>query len=101
MPCPSAVDIALALSLNIFGSESGVGLSLWLNRDCGSYEPPPVYVYDHSSGPTWTGNGWAYLPIGQYRPLPGGYMPPPPPPGYLGHMPPHSDPNGIRRLLPF
>ncbi len=32
------------------------------------YGPAPAYVYDHSRGPTWTGNGWAYLPIGVYYP---------------------------------
>src|SRR5262249_37111957 len=36
----------------------------------GRAEPPPVYVYDHSGAPRWTGNGWAYLPIGAYRPRP-------------------------------
>jgi hypothetical protein len=44
-----------------------------------SYEPPPVYVYDHSTGPRWTGNGWAYLPIGAYRPRPEELPPPPVP----------------------
>jgi hypothetical protein len=46
----------------------------------GNYDPPSVYVYDHRVGPTWTGNGWAYLPVGTYHPVPPGYVPPPPPP---------------------
>ncbi len=39
----------------------------------GNTEPPDLYVYDHRRGPTWTGNGWAYLPVGRYRPRPPGY----------------------------
>ena len=46
----------------------------------GNTEPPDHYVYDHRRGPTWTGNGWAYLPIGRYRPRPPEYVEPPPPP---------------------
>lgn len=65
----------------------------WAGCEC-EYEPPllaepaPSYIYDHQRGPTWTGNGWAYLPVGEYRPrppevaLPGyeedDYGPPPP-----------------------
>ena len=50
----------------------------------GNTEPPDLYVYDHRTGPTWTGNGWAYLPVGRYRPRPPEYVepPPPPPPAY-------------------
>lgn len=67
----------------------------WLGDKCtGDYtcygppysntEPPDLYVYDHRTGPTWTGNGWAYLPVGRYRPRPPEYVetPPPPPPAY-------------------
>jgi hypothetical protein len=66
----------------------------WLDRCDGGYtcygppygntEPPDLYVYDHRTGPTWTGNGWAYLPVGRYRPRPPEYAepPPPPPPSY-------------------
>jgi hypothetical protein len=49
-------------------------------------EPPDHYVYDHRVGPTWTGNGWAYLPVGRYRPRPPQYVEPPPPP-----PPPYRD----------
>jgi hypothetical protein len=100
MPRSIAAAIVLALALITGGSTSASACWWFLCDDEPIYEPPPIYVYDHNSGPTWTGNGWAYLPIGQYRPGPGVYMPPPPP-GYLRHMPPHSDPNGLRRLLPF
>jgi len=51
----------------------------------GNTEPPDHYVYDHRRGPTWTGNGWAYLPVGRHRPRPPEYVeppPPPPPPAY-------------------
>ena len=97
MPCPSAADLALALSLSFGGSEIGIGLPLWLGpRNCGppygNYAPAPIYVYDHSTGPTWTGNGWAYLPIGvtiQVLPRPSRCHPPratpggpPPPPAF-------------------
>lgn len=30
------------------------------------YPPAPRYVYDHRRGARWTGNGWVYLPVGQY-----------------------------------
>lgn len=43
----------------------------------GNTEPPDLYVYDHRTGPTWTGNGWAYLPVGRYRPRPPESAPPP------------------------
>ena len=62
----------------------------WLDKCKGGYtcygppygntEPPDLYVYDHRTGPTWTGNGWAYLPVGWYRPRPPEYVEPPPPP---------------------
>lgn len=62
----------------------------WLDRCKGGYtcygppygntEPPDLYVYDHRVGPTWTGNGWAYLPVGRYRPRPPEYVEPAPPP---------------------
>ena len=50
----------------------------------GNTEPPDLYIYDHRTGPTWTGNGWAYLPVGRYRPRPPEYVDPapPPPPAY-------------------
>lgn len=92
MPCPNAADLALALSLSFGGSEIGIGLPVWLSpRDCGPpygyYGPAPKYVYDHSTGATWTGNGWAYLPIGGYYPGPPAPVaapPPGPPPPYVG-----------------
>jgi hypothetical protein len=67
---------ALLAAALMLGSASGA-----LAEHCGGeavarYEPSPVYVYDHSTGPTWTGNGWAYLPIGSYRPRPGEGPPP-------------------------
>jgi hypothetical protein len=82
MPCPTATDLALALSLSFGGTEIGVGLPVWVGpRDCAiaQYEPAPVYVYDHSTGPRWTGNGWVYLPIGAYYPAPPPPVPVPPP----------------------
>jgi hypothetical protein len=69
----------------------------------GNTEPPDLYVYDHRTGPTWTGNGWAYLPVGRYRPRPPEYAePPPPPPAYRDdddgdEGPPH----GARRHRPM
>jgi hypothetical protein len=45
------------------------------------YPPAPRYVYDNRRGPTWTGNGWAYLPIGEHPPdenAPALVAPPPP-----------------------
>ena len=30
------------------------------------YPPAPRYVYDNRRGATWTGNGWVYLPVGEY-----------------------------------
>jgi hypothetical protein len=103
MPRSIAAAIVLALALIIVSSTSASACWWFYCDDEQIYEPPPVYVYDHNSGPTWTGNGWAYLPIGQYRPRPEVYMPPPPPPGYLRPMSPdpHSGHGGLRRLLPF
>jgi hypothetical protein len=71
MTRPIAAAIVLALALTAGGSTSASG---W-GASCGDVvaihgPPPPVYVYDHQGGPTWTGNGWAYLPIGQYHPRP-------------------------------
>jgi hypothetical protein len=74
--------VALAL---LAGGATNASAWWWDRCDCdaaASYEPAPVYVYDHSSGPTWTGNGWAYLPIGSYYPRPGERGPSAPPPGY-------------------
>src|SRR5262245_52806981 len=58
------------------------------------YEPAPVYVYDHSNGPTWTGNGWAYLPIGSYRPRPGEGPP-------AANLPPPRQPCSQSVLVPI
>ena len=80
----------LALAL-IAGGSSGASAWGWCaygDYTCygplyGNTEPPDLYVYDHRTGPTWTGNGWAYLPVGRYRPRPPEYAePPPPPPSY-------------------
>lgn len=86
--------LVLALALIAGGSSGAAAWGWWDNCDggytCygppyGNTEPPDLYVYDHRTGPTWTGNGWAYLPVGRYRPRPPEYAepPPPPPPGYL------------------
>ena len=81
----------------IAGSAGSASAWWWDQCDCdvaepyGYYGPAPVYVYDHSSGPTWTGNGWAYLPLGSYRPRPGENGPPaPPPPGNRRDRPWHG-----------
>jgi hypothetical protein len=100
MPRSTAAATVLALALITGGSTSASACWWFLCDEEPIYEPPPIYVYDHNSGPTWTGNGWAYLPIGQYYPRPGADMPPPPQ-GYLRPMLPPSDPHAIRRLLPF
>ena len=45
------------------------------------YPPAPRYVYDNRRGATWTGNGWAYLPVGEIPPdenAPRLVAPPPP-----------------------
>jgi hypothetical protein len=86
-PMPRSIaGLVLALALTAAGS-SGASAWGWWDRcegycygpPYGNYAPPPVYVYDHRVGPTWTGNGWAYLPVGTYHPVPPAYAPPPPP----------------------
>ena len=44
------------------------------------YPPAPRYVYDNRRGATWTGNGWVYLPVGEYpnKDAPRLVAPPPP-----------------------
>ena len=64
-----AAAILLATAL-IAGSAGSARAENCRGEPYGYGEPAPVYVYDHSSGPRWTGNGWAYLPIGAYRPRP-------------------------------
>ena len=99
-----AARIVVALALAAGGSTA----SAWgwwdhcdgpycLGPPYGNAEPPPVYVYDHQHGPTWTGNGWANLPIGEYRPRPGEHGPHLPPPGYRGDN--GRDRPWYRRLL--
>jgi hypothetical protein len=98
-----AAASVLALALTTGGSTSASG---W-GSSCGDEAvgvygpPPPVYVYDHQSGPTWTGNGWAYLPIGQYYPRPGIDVPLPPPPVPRRHPDIIPDPRLLLCLLPF
>jgi hypothetical protein len=77
----------LALALFAGGSSGAAALGWCAYGDytCygppyGNTQPPDLYVYDHRTGPTWTGNGWAYLPVGRYRPRPPEYAEPPPPP---------------------
>ena len=87
--------IVLVLALSAGGSSGAAAWGWWERCAYGDYtcygppygntEPPDLYVYDHRTGPTWTGNGWAYLPVGRYRPRPPEYAeppPPPPPPSY-------------------
>lgn len=77
----------MALALGVGGTGAAAAWGWWddcdgpycLGPPYGNIAPPPVYVYDHNSGPTWTGNGWAYLPIGGYYPGPPAYAPNPPP----------------------
>ena len=44
------------------------------------YPPAPRYAYDNRRGATWTGNGWVYLPVGEYpdKDAPRLVAPPPP-----------------------
>jgi hypothetical protein len=81
-----AVRIAATLAVLITGAEDAWPWG-WRD-DCdytcygapyGNTEPPELYVYDHRAGPTWTGNGWAYLPIGTYYPRPPAFAAPNPP----------------------
>ncbi len=48
------------------------------------YPPAPRYAYDNRRGATWTGNGWVYLPVGEYPPDENAprLVAPPPPHGY-------------------
>jgi hypothetical protein len=107
--------VVLALALIAGGSGGASAWGWWDRCEYGDYtcygppygntEPPDLYVYDHRTGPTWTGNGWAYLPVGRYRPRPPEYAqpPPPPPPSYRNDddddagPPPH----GARRHRPM
>src|SRR5690349_16771254 len=77
--------LALALACSASASASASAWGWWDRCDgyCygppyGNYAPPQIYVYDHRVGPTWTGNGWAYLPVGTYTPAPPVIAPPPP-----------------------
>ena len=108
-PEASAEGSAEALARDLWDTAFG-----WLGDKCtggytcygppyGNTEPPDLYVYDHRVGPTWTGNGWAYLPVGRYRPRPPQYVeppPPPPPPAYRDdyHYDEDGPPNGSRPM---
>ena len=81
----SGLVVAVALTLTTSASAFAWG---WGGSDCdytcygapyGNTEPPDYYVYNHQVGPTWTGNGWAYLPVGRYRAGRPEVAPPPPP----------------------
>lgn len=76
MPYSIAARIWLPLALVVCGSAHA---SAWWDRcECqpyGVYGPAPVYVYDHSKGPTWTSNGWSYPPVGVYYPVPRPHVP--------------------------
>jgi hypothetical protein len=82
MRSAAAARLLITLSL-VAGGSSGALAWGWdrcgycYGPPYGNYDPPSVYVYDHRVGPTWTGNGWAYLPVGTYHPVPPGYAPPP------------------------
>lgn len=50
-------------------AQAGGFFCLW---DC--YRPPlPVHVYDYTRGPTWTPNGWSYVPVEVIFPPPAPY----------------------------
>ena len=44
------------------------------------YPPAPRYAYDNRRGATWTGNGWVYLPVGEYPDEDAPRLVAPPPP---------------------
>ncbi|MBX9588157.1 MAG: hypothetical protein K2X43_02560 [Hyphomonadaceae bacterium] len=100
----TAARIAWTLLLIMSGSGSALAWGWWERCDytCygppyGNITPPPTYVYDHKAGPTWTGNGWAYLPSGTYYPQPPVAAPPP-----TYRSAPYREPHWRRRLLrPF
>jgi hypothetical protein len=105
--------LVLALALIAGGSSGAAAWGWWDKCDgytCygppyGNTEPPDLYVYDHRTGPTWTGNGWAYLPVGRYRPRPPEYAEPPPPPAAPAYRDDDDDvevpPHGPRRHRPM
>lgn len=74
-----AARMSLALAMIVAGT---AGASAWGWDRCGCdddrygyYAPGPVYVYDHSRGPTWTSNGWSYPPVGVIYPVPPPHVP--------------------------
>lgn len=83
----AALRIACALGF-LAGASSGASAWGWWDRcsgycygpPYGNYEPPQIFVYDYRVGPTWTGNGWAQLPVGTYSATPPVAVAPPPPP---------------------
>jgi hypothetical protein len=91
MPCSIAARICLPLALLLIAGSAPA--SAWWDRcgccGCEAYvpPPPPVYIYDHSKGPTWTSNGWSYPPVGFYYPS---VVPPPPPYPVVAPLPPPS-----------
>ena len=98
----SVWQIALALALTGAGSTSV--LAWWDRCNCqppAFYPPPPAYIYDHTTGPSWSANGWSYPPVGVYYPVP---MPPalvaaPYPADYLA--PRFADPGPAALRLPM
>ena len=91
------IALALALTLALVGASSPGAMAWWDRCNCqpsAVYPLPPAYVYDHTMGPSWSGNGWSYPPVGVYYPVtiaPAPYVaapyradyfaPPPAPPG--------------------
>jgi hypothetical protein len=67
---PLVCRIGLALVVSAAGSAGA--LAWWDGCNCqpaASYPIPPAYVYDHSVGPSWSGSGWSYPPVGVYYPI--------------------------------
>jgi hypothetical protein len=91
----SIAGLTLALVVTAAASSGALAWGWWdkcegycYGPPYGNYAPPPVYVYDHRVGPTWTGNGWAYLPVGTYHAVPPVSAPPPPPAVHVAPPPP-------------
>ena len=74
-----AVALTLASGASAFANGWGSCDYTCYGAPYSNTEPPDYYVYNHQVGPTWTGNGWAYLPVGRYRAGPPQVPPPPPP----------------------
>jgi hypothetical protein len=72
MSLSAVVRLAVAVGILVLPGKEVSACGLWLCGDYDGYAPMRAPAHDPRVGPTWTPNGWSYLPASIYAQPPRG-----------------------------